>query len=262
MSKRLVIEKVAYGKVPYGPGSGDTSVAVYFNEVEGEYDYEPLPETDGKKPTEEQNVAYGLMSDLLAKLKEADLENRWSEVLCAQTYVYFIGDCIASKENRPYSAAFLELVDKTAVEIQRRIIESRVKGDEERKSALMKQLAAPLTCFVCKPTYFTGSDDFYERFRIIICKYPLDSKEPGFNQMSVVQIGNHNFSVAIFDIDDFANQKSIIEDAYESIQAITTPPARTFIIDHKGDIEVAKYALAKGYRINRAMDYPGVCLDF
>ena len=37
MSKKLVINDVEFGKVPYGYGNGTSSLAISFSEEDGEY---------------------------------------------------------------------------------------------------------------------------------------------------------------------------------------------------------------------------------
>ena len=80
--------------------------------------------------------------------------------------------------------------------------------------------------------------------------------------MVCVEIGNHNFASVVFDVDDFAKEKDIIENRYQKINAVTVGDNMVYVIDHKGDIELAKYAIEKGYRLNRALDYEGLVLKF
>lgn len=264
MGKKLVIKDVEFGKVPYGYGNGMSSLAIYFDEADGEYDYK-APEVEGKTFVEEEIVAHGLMMDLVEKIKSKNLETRWSEVLLAKNWVYLVGSCLASTEHRKFSVPFIELVDKLSLDIQLKVIKDRVLGtdvdDENTKSEIMKRLKSPLTSFVCEPKYFTGKEDFYQRFRTILCKYPLEP-QVDFSQMACVEIGNHNFASVVFDVHDFEKEKDIIEDRYQSINAVTVSDDRVYVIDHKGDVELAKYAIGKGYRLNRALDYEGLVLKF
>jgi hypothetical protein len=213
---KLEIEKVGYGIVPYGPGAGTLAVGVYFKEVEGEYTYEkPEDEKkDGTVWTDDEIAAHGLMADMLNLIKEKDIPEEWSKFLLAKHYGYFIGDCIAKAEHRPVTAKFFEMLDSAALAIQLKVIKERVIDPEKQKSEIMKQLAAPMGVLVVGPNNYTGRDDFYQRFRIILCKYPLDD-EPNFNPMACVEIGNHNFATGILDFDgDFEKQKKIIEEVY------------------------------------------------
>lgn len=262
MSKKLIIESVSFGKVPYGPGCGTTSLGIFFKEVEGEYDYK-TPDTEDKDKIPDQNeiIAHGLYMDLVEALKTAKLENRWSEVLLAKNYVYFVGDCIAAPEHREHALDFLALIDASALQIQKKVITDNIKDSEQQKAALMQHLCSPLTCFVCSPTYYTASTEFYQAFRLVICKYPL-AKDAIFNQLACIEIGHPPFTVVIFDIDDFEKQKDIIESRYESTGAIAVKEDRVYLIDHTGNVDIAKYAIEKGYRLNRAMDYPGYTLNF
>lgn len=264
MSKKLVIKDVEFGKVPYGYGNGMSSIAIYFDEEEGEYTYK-APEVEGKTFVEEEIVAHGLVMDLMDKLKDKGIEDKWSEVLLARNWVYFVGACLASPEHRKFSAPFLEFIDKLALDIQVKVIKDRVLpegGDDDKvKAEIMKRLQSPLTAFVCEPKYFTGKDDFYQRFRTILCKYPLGEKDE-FNQMACVEIGNHNFSTVVFDVKDFKKEKETIEKRYIDIGAVTVSDDRVYMIDHTGDADLAKYAIGKGYRLNRALDYEGLVLKF
>ena len=261
--KKLVIKDVEFGKVPYGYANGMSSLAIYFDEEEGDYTYE-APEVEGKTFAKEEIVAHGLMMDIIDILKKKSLENRWSEVLLARNWVYFVGSAIASPDNRVYSSALFDLVDHVALDVQKKVIKDRVgldPDDEKSKSEIMKHLAAPLTALVTEPMYFTGKEDFYQRFRTILCKYNLD-KDAEFSSMACVEIGNHNFASIVLDVTDFATQKDVIEEKYQKINAITVEEARVYMIDHKGDMDLAKYAIEKGYRLNRALDYEGLILKF
>lgn len=263
MAKKLVIKDAEFGKVPYGYGNGMSSLAIYFGEEDGEYTYK-APEVEGKTFVEEEIVAHGLMMDLIDILKKKNLENRWSEVLLARNWVYFVGESLASPEHRKFSVPFLELVDKLALDVQVKVIKDRVltdADDENTKAEIMKHIQSPLTAFVGEPKYFTGKEDFYQRFRTILCKYSL-ADDAEFNQMACVEIGNHNFASVVFDIKDFAKEGKIIEDRYQKIDAVTVSNDRVYVVDHKGDVELAKYAIDKGYRLNRALDYEGLVLKF
>lgn len=256
---KLVIEKVGFGIVPYGPGAGTQAMGVYFKEVDGDYDY-PTPEEKKKDETEwtpEEIAAQGLLTDLVKQVKELDLAEDWSKFLLARNYGYFVGDCLAQTAHRPVAAKFFEMVDSAALALQLRIIKDRIADPEKQKSEIMKNLAAPMGVLVVGPNNYTGREDFYQRFRIILCKYPLNS-DPKFNAMACVEIGNHNFSCGILDFDgDFESQAGIIEEVYckDNANALTLPPERIYCIDHNGDTKIAKYALDKGFRINRAMEY-------
>ena len=268
MSKKLVINDVEFGKVPYGYGNGTSSLAIYFGEEDGEYTYE-APKVEGKTFVEEEIVAHGLMMDLIDILKKKNLENRWSEVLLAKNWVYFIGTCVVDLEHRKYSAPFFELIDKVALDVQTRVIKDRVlqgaeataESEEKLKAEYMKHVSSPLTALVCEPKFFTGKEDFYQRFRTILCKYPL-GEDVQINPMVCVEIGNHNFASVVFDVNDFEKEKDIIEDRYQKINAVTVNDNMVYVIDHKGDYELAKYAIEKGYRLNRALDYEGLVLKF
>ena len=260
MSK-LVIEKVGYGIVPYGPGAGTHAVGVYFKETEGEYSYETPKEEkkDGTVWTPEEVAAKGLMTDMLKLIKDMDIPKEWTAFLLAKHYGYFIGDCIAKADHRPVTAKFFEMLDSAALAIQLEVIKNRVIDAEKQKSEIMKQLAAPRGVLVVGPNNYTGREDFYQRFNMVLCKYPLNDN-PEFNPMACVEIGNHNFATGILDFDgDFEKQKKIIEEIYnkENANAITLPEDRIFCIDHTGNNDIAKYAVEKGYRLNRALEYEG-----
>lgn len=264
MAKKLVVKDVEFGKVPYGYGNGTSSLAIFFDEVDGDYTYEAPKDSGDKKFVEEEIVAHGLMMDLIDILKKKKLETRWSEVLLSKNWVYFVGSCLASPDSRKYSAPFLELVDRVALDVQLKVIKERTNldpDDDKMKSEVMKRIQAPLTAFVAEPKYFTGKDDFYQRFRTILCKYSLEDNAE-FSPMACVEIGNHTFASVVFDVHDFSKEKKVIEDRYLKINAVTVPDDRVYMVDHKGDIELAKFAIEKGYRLNRALDYEGLVIKF
>ena len=158
---------------------------------------------------------------------------------------------------------------KVALDVQTRVIKDRVlqgaeataESEEKLKAEYMKHVSSPLTALVCEPKFFTGKEDFYQRFRTILCKYPL-GEDVQINPMVCVEIGNHNFASVVFDVNDFEKEKDIIEDRYQKINAVTVNDNMVYVIDHKGDYELAKYAIEKGYRLNRALDYEGLVLKF
>ena len=262
---KLTIKDVEYGYSPYGYANGMPCLAVYFGSEEGDkYDYE-APEVEGKTFTEEEIVAHGLMMDLLDKIKEKNLENKWSEFLLSRNWGFFVGSVVANPDVRKYSGPFFELIDRVALDVQRKVLKERVgldETDEKMKAEIMKYIQPPKSQLVIEPKYFTGKEDFYQRFRTILCKYPLTEAEDDFNAMACVEIGNHNFAAVVFDVDDFNKQKDIIESKYMKINAVTVENARVYVVDHKGDLDVAKFAQEKGYRLNRALDYDGVVLNF
>ena len=139
--------------------------------------------------------------------------------------------------------------------------EATAESEEKLKAEYMKHVSSPLTALVCEPKFFTGKEDFYQRFRTILCKYPL-GEDVQINPMVCVEIGNHNFASVVFDVNDFEKEKDIIEDRYQKINAVTVNDNMVYVIDHKGDYELAKYAIEKGYRLNRALDYEGLVLKF
>jgi len=261
---KLVIKDVHYGLVPYGPGTGNRSIGITFDEAEGEYTYEPQKDDEGKVITDDPIyvAAAGILGDIIAKIKEKDLSLSWANYLLGREYVYFIGTCTAAPGHREVMAALLEGLSRMALQAQKASFEDI---DPEHKLAeVKKQLHAPMPVWVGEPKYYTGRDTFYENFNLVLLKLPLN-ESPAFNQMTMVEVANHAFSVYILDVDDknFDSQIKVLEDAYCSIDALALPPQRIYIIDSDGSTRIAQYALDKGYRLNRKMSYgPDYQLDF
>lgn len=261
---KLVIKSVEFGITPYGAGNGTHAVKVEFDEVEGTYSYEEPkePKKDGSIWTNEEIAAFGLMQDVIKLLEEKDYGKEWSKFLLARNYGYFVGDMLAAPEHRDVSEKFFDLIDSTSLASQIKWLKdvTGITEEDKLKAEYMKRLTAPLTTLVTKPLHFTGKDDFYQRFRFIVCKYPLGKEylKEHFNDMSmaIVEIANHNFAVGIFDFDgDTKEYFESYKDIYKDGEIITLPGDRIFVVDHKGDKDLAKFAFEKGYRLNRALDY-------
>lgn len=264
--KHMVVKSVEYGFVPYGPGCGTHGIGVFFGEEDGDYTY-PEP-TEKKKDnsawTPDEIAATGLLKDVLQIFKDKDLGDEWSKFLVCRNYGYFVGDCLSAPEHRAVSAIFFDILDSSSLAVQIRIIKDKVGASDKEKlnSEYMKQLNSPLTNLVTSPVHFTGKDDFYQRFRFITCKYPLDAEylKENFNkmQMAIVEISNHTFASGILDFDgDVEQQMAAFKDTYKNGDILTLPEDRIFVIDHTGDNTVLDFANTHGYRLNKALDYKG-----
>lgn len=141
-----------------------------------------------------------------------------------------------------------------ALEVQKKAFKD--VEDQDKLSAVKKQLHAPMPVFVGQPKYYTGKDTFYENFNLVLLQVPL-SENPEFNQMTMVEVANHAFSTYVLKMNkkDFETQKKVLEESYEKIGALSLAPQRIFIVDEDGDDEIAQFALDRGYRINHKMGY-------
>lgn len=253
---KLVVDNVTYGLVPYGPGTGTRALGVYFKEAEGEFDYEPEVDENGKPITEDKTLinAAGLLKDILNSIKEKSYEQPWASFLLGREYVYFIGEETAAPAYRKITAALFEGISKMALEIQQK--QFKDIEDEKKLSAVKKQLHAPMPVFVGTPKYYTGLDTYYENFNLVLLQLPLE-EDAKFNQMATVEVANHAFSVFVLKMDKehFEKQKEILKSSYEDIGALSLPATRIFIVDESGDDAIAEFALEKGYRINHTMNY-------
>lgn len=256
MSK-LIISKVEFGKIPFGAGAGTSSIAVHFGVADGEYDY-PAPKPNPKKPdyvyTPDEIAGHGLMGDLLKIIDAQGLGEEWTKVLVIQNYIYFVGECMAAPEHRAVASEFLNAFDACALAVQVELIKQREPDPEKQKAIIANNGIQPaLSFYVSAPKYFTGASEWYEHFRFLMVKYPLD--ETSINPMALVEMGRHRFAVGILDIKDIEKDTKTIADKYESLDALTIPGDRTFVVDHEGSDKVVEYAISKGYRINVALPY-------
>lgn len=253
---KLVIEKVHYGLVPYGPGTGNRAIGITFAEAEGEYTYEAEKDEKGNPVTTDPTTiaAAGILGDILKEVKEKELELPWANYLLGREYIYFIGTCTAAPEHRPVIESLLEGLSKMGLDVQKKSFESI--APEDKLGEVKKQLRAPMPVWVGEPKYYTGRDTFYEYFNLVLLKLPLTDGVQ-FNQMTMVEVANHAFSTYIIEMNkkDFENQKKVLEDSYKSIDALALPPQRIFVIDVDGDNTIAQFALDEGYRLNRKMIY-------
>lgn len=253
---KLVVDKVTYGLVPYGPGTGTRSLGIYFKETEGDFDYKAELDDKGNPLTEDTNAinAAGILGDILNKIKADKLEQPWASFLLGREYVYFIGEDSAAPAYRKIIGTMLEVVAKMALDIQKKQFEGI--EDEKKLAAVKKQLHAPMPVFVGEPKYYTGLDTFYENFNLVLLQLPLTS-DAKFNQMAMVEVANHAFSVFVLKMnkDKFEEQKKVLKESYEDIGALSLPPTRVFIVDETGDDSIAEFALNRGYRINHKMNY-------
>lgn len=251
---KLIIEKVANGIVPCGPGNGTQALGVYFKEVEGEFDYQP-DEVTKELNNQEYLIGHGLLTDMVNAIKDAGFSKQYFDYLGAQTgtWLYCIGEEVANPEYRKYTMPMFELLSKAALGFQKQLIERELGDNEDLKSQYMKRLRAPLTAFVGEPKYYTGKADFYQQFNTVLAKVVLE-EEAEFNPMAMVEIGNHNFATMIMKVDaeNFEQQQKVLEEKYVSKDAITLPPQQVFVVDTSGaaNSKASNFCMETGYRLN------------
>lgn len=253
---KLVVDKVNYGLVPYGPGTGTRALGIYFSTKDGEFTYEAEKDEKGNPITSDKIIinAAGILQDILNEIKNKKYEVPWANFLLGREYVYFIGTELASPDYRKIIANLFEGLSHMALEVQKKSFENI--EDEKKLAAVKKQLHAPMPVFVGEPKYYTGRDQFYENFNIILLQLPLGEGDK-FNQMAMVEVANHAFSTFVIKMDkeNFEKEKKVLKEKYEDIGALSLPTSRIFIVDKDGSDEIAQYALDKGYRINHTMNY-------
>lgn len=253
---KLIVEKVHYGLVPYGPGTGNRAVGITFAEADGEYTYEAEKDENGQPVTTDPVMinAAGLLGDILKAIKDQKLELPWANFLLGREYVYFIGTETASPEARPIISAMMEGLAHMALDVQKKSFES--VAPQDKIGAVKKELHAPMPVWVGEPKYYTGRDTFYENFNLVLLKLPLE-EDTTFNQMTMVEVANHAFSTYVLEMDSesFESKTKVLDEKYRSIDALALPPQRIFIVDKSDDNRIAQYALDEGYRLNRKMTY-------
>lgn len=139
----------------------------------------------------------------------------------------------------------------------RKIAEER-KLDE--KSAIMHYIRAPFSVFVGSPVNYTGVDQFYENFNFIIMKLNPCLKEPA--PIAAIEAQNHKFASMVIEAND-DNIDEICQDLEEKwvkAEIIRAIDSKFFFIDtsDKPSEKVKEAAVARGWRIQRKLDYSGV----
>ena len=249
---KLVVDKVEFGVAPYGADYGNRALAVFFKEVDGEYTYEaPKDLPEGVTLHEDEIIGNGLFEDVMAKVGEAKQESYFSKFLMGAKSCYFVGSCLSSAENRKYSLVMFDAISRAALETQKKIFAEQGASESD----VMKQLRAPYMVWLTEPKNFTGRINFSEQFNLVLCKMPISDK---WNQMALVQIGNHNFTSFVFEIDnkkDVDEQLKTIESEYIARDAITVLPIKVFIVDKsdKPNKKVFDFAEKYGWRIQRSL---------
>ena len=253
---KLVVDKVQYGLVPYGPGTGTRAIGVTIKEADGDYTYEAEKDEKGNPVTSDPATiaAAGLLQDILKEVETQQLKQPWANFMLGREYVYFIGEAIASPEHRGVFNVMMEGVAHMALEIQKKAFENT--APEDKLSQVKKELHAPMPVWVGEPKYYTGRDQFYENFNLVLLKLPLN-EDAKFNQMTMVEVANHAFSTYVLPMssETFESKKKVLEEKYKAIDALALPPSRIFIVDESGDDKIAQYALDEGFRLNRKMTY-------
>lgn len=249
---KLVVDKVEFGVTPFGADYGNRSLAIYFKEADGDYTYKaPKDLPKDVKMTDEQIVGNGLFEDITSKVKDIKQDGYFSKFLMGGKSCYFIGDCLAKAEHRNYALNMFDCLSSVALETQKQYF----AGQGATESDVMKQLRAPYMVWVTSPTVFTGRVNFAEQFNLVLCKMPISSE---WNQMALVQIGNHNFTSFVFEIDsskNVAEQLKTIESEYIARDAITVLPMKVFIVDNsdKPNKEIFDFAEKYGWRVQRSL---------
>lgn len=248
---KLVVDKVQYGVVPFGADQGNRTLAVYFKEIDGDYDYKaPKDLPKDVTLTEEQIIGNGLFEDILEKVKDAKQEDYFSKFMMGYKSCYFVGDCLSSPDQRKYSLVMFEALSSASLETQKKVYSDNGADDG---SEIMKKLRAPYMVYVCSPKYFTGRVNFCEQFNLVLCKMPISDE---WNQMALVQIGNHNFTSFIFELGDdkpIEEQLKTIKSEYIDREALTVPPIKIFLVDKTDTHQAFDFAEENQWRIQRSL---------
>jgi hypothetical protein len=262
---KLIVDKVQYGIVPFGADYGNRTLAVYFKEVDGDYDYEaPKDLPKDVKISDAEIIGNGLFEDIMSKVAEAKQEEYFGKFLMGLKSCYFVGDCLSNPDQREYSLVMFEVLSRAALETQKKYFAGDGDGSD-----IMKKLRAPYMVYVCSPTYFTGRVNFCENFNLVLCKMPISNE---WNQMALVQIGNHNFTSFIFELkdnEDIDKQLETIRREYIDRDAITAAPIKVFMVDEDKDKPDSKrretllnFVEEQGWRLQRNLKcYGDVVLD-
>lgn len=264
---KLTIDKIKYGITPYGADYGNHSLAVYIKAAEGDYGYTReslLHISDDEQSaalTDEDIAGYGLVDDLMAAAHNANLGDKLNDYMLGNAPLYFVGDDFTDDAYRNVSMKFFEKISFLSKNMQlaaiRKIAEDR-KLDE--KSAIMHYIRAPFSVFVGSPVNYTGVDQFYENFNFIIMKLNPCLKEPA--PIAAIEAQNHKFASMVIEAND-DNIDEICQDLEEKwvkTEIIRAIDSKFFFIDtsDKPSEKVKEAAVARGWRIQRKLDYSGV----
>ena len=218
----LKIKNIKYGMIPTGPALGMTSLQVFFEDIEGEYE---LDEYDlGKKWEQNKEtkiiteVPRELFLEFLNVIQEKNLQKEYETATNSlqSCFILFMGDTIDDPRN------FKEF-NRFHIDLSNRSWNYQISIGVE-----INKMRPPYSIFAGIPKFMTGKNQFYELFNTI---YPLlkFTQEPtNYNILALQECFNGPFTLAtIF----FDNGK--IEDILTLKDQFKIPNHKVAVIDIK-----------------------------
>lgn len=219
----IKIKDINYGYYPSAQLCGMKCLHFLFEESK-----EKVPETN-----EEIKKAIDklFLEDIKNLLDEKKLENEWVDFMTAKTYGIFSGNCLPDPKNARIIQNFLAYIGHISHEMQKE------ESVEFRKRP-------PMMCFYGEPVHFTGNEQFYENFNIVIIECDPVKVPPAF---ALIEMQNHNFANLQAKCKTVEDVKAFVKN-YTSENFITLPKERQSIINI-GNQAVTEEAFKHGFRV-------------
>jgi hypothetical protein len=201
------IKSVKYGVMSFGPAVGQRSLLLEFESDEGEG---------------------SLWEQFLALIDENSLNEQYLQGINGSKTVFFIfrGGEIEKAENEKAFDEFLAQLSQASLELQK---------SPDVKKTNMGKLSPPYLIFAGKPTVFSGSRDFYQRFNTVIA---LVQKRVPYSSVAHQEMMNHQFSTT-----------AVWARTAEDVPGFRTP--KVSVVAQSDDESLSFLAISKNYRYYR-----------
>ena len=210
----LVLDKISFELIPYGPAVGTPALIFYISE------------NDEEKESE-------LFSSIKKEIDKEGLTEAWTIALdgTQRVFLQFIGGIIEKEEHLKEWDEFYSEISRESLHIQKTLLKTPDK------------LRPPFVIWSGKPLHFSGkTKDFYQYFN---CCYAL-IKDECFNPLALQEIINHQFSAVIVKNDD--EFKSFVEGLRSKYK--DTINHKLILVQEKNE-DISKYCLQHFLKLNK-----------
>jgi hypothetical protein len=226
----LNLKKIDLGLVPYGPGYGQTAMALYFEQNTDSCDLE-------------ENVK-SLVAQLTEELDKKNYITEWQRVLTCQIHLYWVGEIIMS----PTAIDVIEGLQKS-------ISHEAWKAQE---LVAVQSRKPPFQAWVGKPLHYTGMKDSYNWFNMCVALCPTDDN---YSQVAMVEIKSHVFGVYHFTVE--TEKDLAVIDEYKIAKMLDLAPNKLFITSNeKMADKVSAFCIANNNRFSLSVEGKNNFLTF
>jgi hypothetical protein len=186
----LKIKDIKFGLIPTGPAIGTSSIQIFFEEKDGEYELDDYDKGKKWEFNQESRVVLehprDLFIEFIDKIKQKKLEKEFCRATDSHhcCFLIYMGGVIDNPKNFDEFNRLIVDLSNSAWNYQ---ISIGIKFD---------RMKAPFSIFVGVPTFLTGKNQFYQLYNTT---YPIlhfkGDEEPNFNALSLQESLNGQSSI-------------------------------------------------------------------